>query len=327
MIRTHRFALLAGLLAAALALAGCGTGPAVTGSFDRTLDATGPIRLELTNAAGDVTIKGRADGKVHVHGDIRVSGFLFENPQNRLQDLVSNPPIEKRGDTVRIGKEISRMHNLTINYVIEVPRETEVSTSVASGTQSIRGIRGPVKASAASGSIHANNIDGSVQLSTASGAISADDDGEDVRVSNVSGSVSISNAKGDVRVSSISGETQVNKPGGRVDVNTTSGSLDVRGATSDVKAHAVSGRVAILGNPSGNSYWDLKTVSGIVDLAVPANSNFHLSAEALSGEIRTEIPIVVEEQGRHSLRARLGNGGGRVEVHSVSGMIRVRASN
>ena len=36
--------------------------------------------------------------------------------------------------------------------------------------------------------------------------------------------------------------------------------------------------------------------------------------------------LVIEEQGKHSLRARVGAGGGRVEVHTISGEIRVRAS-
>jgi DUF4097 and DUF4098 domain-containing protein YvlB len=82
----------------------------------------------------------------------------------------------------------------------------------------------------------------------------------------------------------------------------------------------------VQGNPSESSYWDLKTVSGVVQLGVPPNANFHLTAEAISGQIRTDVPIVIEEQGKHSLRARMGNGGGRVEVHTVSGEIRVRAS-
>jgi DUF4097 and DUF4098 domain-containing protein YvlB len=60
---------------------------------------------------------------------------------------------------------------------------------------------------------------------------------------------------------------------------------------------------------------------------VPANASFHLAAEAVSGEIKTDIPIMVEEKGKHSLRARVGSGnGGRVEVHTVSGEIRLRAT-
>jgi DUF4097 and DUF4098 domain-containing protein YvlB len=100
----------------------------------------------------------------------------------------------------------------------------------------------------------------------------------------------------------------------------------VQGATRDVKAHAASGRVDVQGNPGSTSYWDLKTVSGVVQLGVPPSANFHLSADAVSGQIKTDVPIVIEEQGKHSLRARMGNGGGRVEVHTVSGEIRVRAS-
>jgi len=54
---------------------------------------------------------------------------------------------------------------------------------------------------------------------------------------------------------------------------------------------------------------------------------FPFSAEAATGEIRTDVPIVVEEQGKHSLRAHMGTGGGRVDIHTVSGEIRVSARN
>ena len=88
-------------------------------------------------------------------------------------------------------------------------------------------------------------------------------------------------------------------------------------------AHSVSGRVYVQGNPGEQGYWNLRTASGGVQISIPPSANFHLSAEAVSGQIRTDVPIVVEEQGKHSLRARLGSGGGRVEVRTVSGEIRV----
>ena len=129
-----------------------------------------------------------------------------------------------------------------------------------------------------------------------------------------------------MRISALSGTTQITKPGGRVDANTASGTLEVQGATRDVKAHAASGRVDVQGDPGASSYWDLKTISGVVQVGVPSNANFHFAADAVSGQIKTDIPIVIEEQGKHSLRARVGSGGGRVEVHTVSGEIRVRVS-
>jgi DUF4097 and DUF4098 domain-containing protein YvlB len=318
---------LACLLFAALASAGCAMGPSASGSFDRTLSVSGPIRLELNNTSGDVSISGSADGKVHIHGTARASGMGFESPDKRLSELLANPPIEQHGATIRIGEEMRRLRNVSVSYMIEVPHETEITSRVLSGAQDIQNVRGPVKAEAASGSIHASHIDQLTQLSTLSGTIRADMIGDDIRAHSASGTVTVSDIKGDIRISALSGSTQITKPGGRVDASTASGSVDVEGATSDVKAHAASGRVNVQGNPGASSYWDLKTASGSVQLGVPANASFHLAAEAISGEIKADIPIMVEEQGKHSLRARVGSGnGGRVEVHTVSGEIRLRAS-
>ncbi len=311
------------LLTAVVASAACNAGPSVSGTFDRNYKVSGPIRLEITNASGDVDITGSTDGKVHVRGDVRASGFGFDNPQKRLDDTVANPPIEQTGDTIRIGKEMSRMRNVSIAYAIQVPRDTEVSATVASGAQTIRGVRGPVKVQAASGSIRVEKIERYTQLTTASGTISATDVGNDLRVSSASGSVTVSKVRGDVDVTAISGVIHISNPGGRVEAGTASGDVDIQGAAHDVKAHAASGRVSVQGNPGAENYWELKTASGGVQLAVPGSANLHISAEAVSGEIRSDIPIVIEEQGKHSLRAHMGSGGGRADIHTVSGEIHI----
>ena len=111
-------------LAGIVGLVSCNAGPSVSGTFDRNYNVTGPIRLEITNASGDVDITGSSDGKVHVRGDVRASGFGFDNPRKRLDETVANPPIEQTGDTIRIGKEMSRTRNVSIAYSIQVPRDT-----------------------------------------------------------------------------------------------------------------------------------------------------------------------------------------------------------
>src|SRR5436309_15735379 len=243
-------------------LGGCNTGAAASGNFDRSFNVTGPIRLELSNASGDVNITGSSDGKVHVHGEVRASGFGFDNPQKRLDDTIANPPVEQRGDTIRIGADFSHLRNVSIAYSIQVPRDTEVNATVASGAQTIRGVRGPVKVQAASGSIRAEKIERFAQLTTASGSISASDLGNDLRVFSASGSVTVSKVRGDVEVNAISGVIRISNPGGRVEADTASGNVDIQGAAHDVKAHAASGRVSVQGHPGGENYWELKTASG-----------------------------------------------------------------
>lgn len=317
----------AGSLAVAamvLAFCGCEMGPSVSGSFDKSLDVSAPLHLDLSNISGDISIVGAVDGKVHVHGDVRVSGF--GNTQSRLNQIVSNPPIELRGDTLRIGKETTRMRGVSITYTVEVPRDTAVNSVSVSGSESIRNVRGPLLAESVSGSVRAQDIGRDTRLSSVSGSIDAQNLADDLRASSVSGSVTAMKIKGDVMAHSVSGNVRVDAPGGRVESASTSGSLEIRGANNDVKAHTSSGHVDVAGNPTGSSYWDLKTHSGSVSISVPPDANFHLSSNAVSGQIRAAIPIVIEEQGKHSLRARMGNGNGRVEIHTVSGSIELQGA-
>jgi DUF4097 and DUF4098 domain-containing protein YvlB len=308
----------------ALLFCGCSMGPAATGSFDRTLAVSGPIRLELANAAGDVSITPGPAGAVHIHGNVRASGIGFDNPQKRLDEIIAKPSIELRGSTVRIGKDMSRIRNVAISYVIEVPRETEISTTVASGSETVHNVQGPVTMEAASGSIRVDGIDRQVQLTSISGSIEAHDIGDELKISGASGNVNASNVKGDVDINILSGSVSLSQPSGRVEARTASGTIDVAGASGDVTAQSASGRVTVQGTPKSSSYWNLRTVSGTVELTVPASANFHLSADAISGEIKAGIPIVIEEQSKRSLRAHVGTDGGRIEIHTTSGNIVLR---
>jgi DUF4097 and DUF4098 domain-containing protein YvlB len=296
-------------------------------SFDRNLTVSGPLRIELSNGSGDVQIKSADNGTVHIHGDVRTSWSIFGIDQKRVEELAANPPIEQRGDTIRIGKDGSRTGNLSITYIIEVPHDTEVSVNLASGSLSVTGVRGPLKAEAASGSVRIEKIERDANVSTASGAITASDLGGYLRASTASGSITVSNVKDDVRVDSASGSIHVTNPGARIDAQSRSGSVEIYGASADAKAHSLSGHVTVSGDPGKSGYWNLQSLSGSVNLGVRPNSAFFFSAESTSGAIHTDIPIVIEEQGKHSLRARFGNGGARVEVHSVSGSINVRAAS
>jgi len=102
-----------GLLAWSVAVAGCGTGVAAQGSFERTYTVNGPIRLDLANASGSVRITGSTDNKVRVHGEIRARSFFFNDPDKSARELSANPPIEQRPDVIRIGKELSQFFDVS----------------------------------------------------------------------------------------------------------------------------------------------------------------------------------------------------------------------
>ncbi len=317
----------AALLAVPLLLAGCGASASEQGSFERTLTVSGPVHLGLANGAGAVEIRGGEPGKVHIHAEVQVGGFPFGNPRKRLDEILAHPPIEQSGDTIRIGKDSRTLRNITIRYVIETPLESEVESSVGSGAQEIRNIRGPVELRTGSGEIHASHIAREAHFTTGSGSIDVSDLGDDVRASTGSGSITLNGVKGAVRAKAGSGAITLSAAQGRAELHAASGSITVRGAAGDLEVHTASGSISIEGNPAPHSNWELHAVSSSVLLSVPRDANFQFSARSLSGSIQTDIPIVVEEQSRHELRARLGSGAARVEVHTVSGSIRVRGQS
>ncbi len=311
------------VLVAAMAAAGCSYAASEQGSFDRTLTVSGPVRIDLSNGSGAVHIHGGQAGKVHIHAEVRAGNFLFGNARKELADIIANPPIEQSGDAIRIGKDHRRWHNISIEYVIETPEETEVDSTVGSGAQELRDVRGPVNLTTGSGSIHASRIGRHAELSTGSGSIEGSDIGEDARASTGSGSITLSTVKGAVRAHTGSGSISVSGADGPAELSTGSGSITSRGVSKDLSVHTASGHITVEGNPAANGNWELRSASGGVDITVPPSASFRFSAEAVSGNIHTNIPIVLEEQSRHALRARFGSGSARVEIHTVSGNISV----
>ncbi len=326
-MRTHKLALRGIILFAAAFSLFTLQASATDNTFDRTFTVSGPVRLELSNGSGNVAIRGTADGKVHVHGRVTKGWTLWGNSETNVQEAVSNPPLEQRGNTILISKETSWLKYVAIDYQIEVPRDTEIDASVASGGVTIDQVRGPVKCSSASGYVHVYRVERETQLSAASGSIEVSGLGGVLRISTASGSVNIADVKGDIQATAVSGSIHVANPGGRVEASNVSGSINVTGANNDVRAHVISGPIEVTGNPSSNRFWDLKTVSGSVEIRVPPNSSFLLSADATSGDIRTNLPVMIEEQSKHAIRAHVGNSTGRVEVHTVSGGINVQSGS
>lgn len=297
---------------------------AESATFDRSFSVSAPVRLEVSNGSGNIEIRGSADGTVHVHGKVTQGGWsIFGGGAKSVDEVAANPPLEQNGNTIRIGKNSSWFKNVSIDYQVEVPHDTEIDSEVASGGITIDNVKGPVKASSASGYVHVYRVERDATVNAASGSIDVATIGGYVRVSSASGDAAVSDVKGELRVSAASGSIRIKRPADRVDASAASGSIEVEEANSDLKVHAISGSIQVSGNPSANRFWELKTVSGSVELRVPKNASFLLSAESTSGDIRTSIPVILEEQSKHSLRAHIGDSAGRVEVHTVSGSVSV----
>src|SRR5215469_1086185 len=320
---SHRISVLAaGTMLAGVILAGCIDEGGVEGTFDRTLKVEGAAQLDVTTGSGDVRITQGSVGQVRIHGAIHAHGWSAENSQEKLKEIESHPPISQENNLIRLGGVGRRANEVSIDYTIEAPANTELHSVAGSGDVDVSGIQGPANFTAGSGNISASSIGGDVQALAGSGDIKISEVQGQAQVTTGSGDIEVRSAKGAVRVHAGSGDIQITQPNDNVVAETGSGNVSVESAHADVRIHTGSGEITIDGNPGASNYWDLHASSGDVTLRVPPNASFRLYAHTGSGDIDAEIPIVMEgTAAKHELRARIGDGKAHVEVETSSGKI------
>ncbi len=294
-------------------------------TFERTLTVTGPVRLEVQTGSGNIHIRRGTEGSVHIAGEFRVGSSLWGDAQERARRLAENPPIEQRGNLIVVGSDVSRelLRNVRASYEITVPEDSEVGSTTASGQQSIRDVKGPVRATSASGSVTIENVAKDVIIAAASGGLNARDIGGDLRASTASGSQTMENIAGEVRTRAASGSLTIHSPGRRVDASNASGHIEILGAKADVRAHNASGGVSVEGNPGNGGLWEISSVSGGIHLRLLEPVEAEVALETRSGRITTDFPITIQSKSRHELRGTIGKPNARIEASTTSGSIRI----
>ena len=131
-----------------------------------------------------------------------------------------------------------------------------------------------------------------------------------------------------VSANTVSGDVSVDGAHGDVDANSVSGDihLDRLHATS-VHANSVSGDIDVgVDEFTGRGDLFFHSVSGNVTLSVPRGFDADLSMSTVSGDINSDFPITLGNgrMSRRRLEARIGNGGRRLDVGTVSGDLRLR---
>jgi DUF4097 and DUF4098 domain-containing protein YvlB len=128
---------------------------------------------------------------------------------------------------------------------------------------------------------------------------------------NVSGNVSIVGAEGDVRAGSVSGDVRME-----------------RLRVSSVKASSVSGDVTVaIEALTGSGPLKFTSVSGNVTAELPKGTEADVTMRSVSGSLDSDFPLTLNGRvNRRSIEARIGRGGRELEVHTVSGDVRLRAA-
>ncbi|WGV56254.1 DUF4097 family beta strand repeat-containing protein [Stenotrophomonas indicatrix] len=255
-------------------------------------------RIELSNVAGKVTVRGWD------RNDVQLTGTLSDGLQLRQ---------EKSANRVRWEIEYPRRgNNVGATLTLNVPRSVELLLSTVSADQDISGVDvRRLQADTVSGNLAAAGRSGDSVLNTVSGNVTARLQTPRLDVNTVSGRIEAGGGvSGEIGAQTVSGRVGVDA--GRIQrlvVETVSGGIDL-----SATALAPGGRI------------NVESVSASVSLRLPRTVSAQLSVNSFSGSINSDAGKV--ERPRYgpgsSLDARLGSGDGDIRVQSHSGSVQVR---
>jgi hypothetical protein len=280
------------------------------GFYSESVDPGLAERLVLRFPEGELILMPSADDKIKLELELRGSPsmLLGWKPSIRRSEgilVVADEPYDQVVATVARVSVPAAFRDIEAHAVsgsIEA-REMVADLLAATETGDIRVWGGAsIEATSSTGGIEVENAR-KVSVKLVSGAFRCREIAESITAESQSGDISVEASGGNVVVASSSGDISVQKPGGR---------LRVEGGSGDVELE-LEGRFA------GG---EISTTTGDVSLSL-GGSDLELRAETLSGRLDapgSEQPITT---GPRRCSLRLGSGGRRLHVRSVSGDIEI----
>jgi len=317
-----------GLLLLTLSLGVLPLCASATGHFERTLQVSGPVDLDITSGSGNITVRSGGSGSVSVSARIHASNsWLFGSgdAEERIRRIEKNPPVEQQGNSIHIGRFEDRdmQRNISIDYDVTVPAQTRLTSRTGSGDQSLSGLQLPLTANTGSGNITLENIAGDTRIRSGSG---------DLRINTIKGTLNAETGSGNIRAQGVAGEIVSNTGSGDIEmhqtsagdvrVGTGSGNVKLYGIKGGLRAETGSGDIQVEGEATHD--WRLGAGSGNITLRLPAQASFNLNARTSSGSLRVKPAVTMQgDFSKNHIQGKVGNGGVIVDLHTGSGDIEI----
>jgi len=142
------------------------------------------------------------------------------------------------------------------------------------------------------------------------------------------GSIKVGNIKGDVKGHTSYGTIATENTDGPVELDTSYGGIHCVGITSDdIRARSSYGSIDIgcSGSCPADVAAKVSTSYGNIDFAVPTGFAGEVEMSTSCGSIKTELPITIKgELSKKQIKGTIGKGGGRLELETSYGSIKIR---
>jgi DUF4097 and DUF4098 domain-containing protein YvlB len=270
------------------------SGPS-TEALDLKRPAAPDALIEIENHAGSTTVMGWE------HDEVSITGSLARGAEG----------VGVEGDEHRIKIAVKHRGRGESDLDVHVPRGSRVEVSGHSSDVKVSGVQGSVRVQVVSGGVTVTGTSQVIEVNTVSGDINVDASSKKTHAESVNG---------DVTVRGVSGE---------VEASTVSGDLVVEGkAVEEGHFETVSGELRFRGSLTAKGSLNTQTVSGGIEIVLPASIAADFQASSFSGDIENDFGGVAHSPSKHGssrdLSFSTGGGGAKVTAHTLSGTIEIR---
>ncbi|HKP36357.1 MAG TPA: DUF4097 family beta strand repeat-containing protein [Pyrinomonadaceae bacterium] len=296
------------------------------------------IRITLGNrTTGRITVNGWDRDVIEAHAvsergdEVVIARFTDDSPGKKLFLKADYADLNKAEapTTPVMSPPAASKGLLKVHFEVNLPRYVEIDLiRVWQSDIQITGVQTAIRVWGDQSSVILKRV-GAVAARTRGGNVEVEDAEGFVSVNTTGGGVRVYRVQGNVSVVSISGPIEIKCVRGRVEVANTEASIDLANIDGEVKATATNSSVRFTGGLRDDGRYDLKSMSGRVEMILPDNTKgFDASLSSYQGIIESDFklkptqPIIEEHHGRKMI-GRFGNGKSQILLDSFDGLVRL----
>jgi hypothetical protein len=302
------------------------------------INAERGIKITLGNrTTGRITVNGWDRDVIEAHAvsergdEVVIAQFVDDSAGKKLflkadyADL--NKPVAPTNPLMSPPETSTGL--LKVHFEVNVPRYVEIDLiRVWHSDVQITNVETAISVWGAQSSVILKRV-GTVAARTRGGNVEVQGAEGSVSVSTTGGGVRVHRVQGNVSVVSISGPIEIKCVQGRVEVANTEAPIDLANIDGEVEASATNSSVRFTGGLRDDSRYNLKSMSGRVEMILPDNTNgFEASLSSYQGIIESDFklkptqPIIEGHHGRRVI-GRFGNGKSQISLDSFDGLVRL----
>lgn len=146
-----------------------------------------------------------------------------------------------------------------------------------------------------------------------------------LRLATVNGAVAVRGTDGAAHLKTVNGALRATDVHGPLELASVNGAIAVAGAAGGVRASTTNGGIDVgLSGVAAGDTTRLASTNGAVTVHLPRDTRASLDARTVNGEVESALPIAATGRAARHLVGNLNGGGGRIEISTTNGEIRIR---